>query len=98
MDIEEVMGLLALLALVVFPALALTVRLSLKPIVEAIVRLREAFVGSDLPASQARIARLEGEVRELKAEVERLAEVEEFYARLREPGTAPSLPPRDPSA
>lgn len=83
MDFEELMGLLVLLALVVFPALALTIRLALKPIVESIVRLREAFMSTPrAPGDVARIARLEQEVKELRAEVQRLGSVEEFYGEL----------------
>lgn len=85
MGFEELMGLLALLALVVFPALALTIRLALKPIVESIVRLREAFMSTPQPPGDvARIARLEEEVKELRAEVQRLGSVEEFYGQLTE--------------
>ena len=43
MRTEEIIGVLAFLSLVFIPALALTARFAMKPIVESIVKLREAF-------------------------------------------------------
>ena len=96
MRFEEFIGLLVLLALVVFPALALSLRLALKPIVESIVRLREAFVSTpQIPGDAARMARLEEEVTRLRAEVERLGSLEEFYGELAESTERPPLPDPD---
>jgi hypothetical protein len=74
---------LLLLMFIVFgaPALALTARLAIKPILEAIDRFREGVaVSSRLP--DARVQALEAEVGRLSKEVERLSEAEAFHRQL----------------
>jgi hypothetical protein len=92
MDAEEIMGLMALIALVIIPALALTARFAMKPIVESIVQLRKAFNDNKEPPSidTAQLAMLEREVADLRREVEQLKSVREFEHALH-PGAARQL-------
>ncbi len=83
MQVDEIAGILALLALVVVPALALTARFTLKPIVEAIIGLREGLMGRrpDEDVHQ-RLAVIETELAELGSAVRRLADIHEYDRKL----------------
>ncbi len=69
MDRRELFSYIFLVVVLGIPALAVSARIALRPIVEALVRLREEFsrVGSD-----ARTAVLEAEVGHLRAETDAL--------------------------
>ena len=74
---------LLLLMFIVFgaPALALTARLVIRPILDAMDRLRDGVANSArLP--DARVQALEAEVVRLAKEVERLSEAEAFHRQL----------------
>jgi hypothetical protein len=74
---------LLLLMFIVFgaPALALAARLAIRPILDAIDRLREGVAGSArLP--DPRVQALESEVTRLSREVQRLSESEAFHRQL----------------
>ena len=92
MRVDELMGLMALTALVVIPALALTARFAMKPIVESILQLRKAFNDNkDTPSvDSAQLAMLEREVADLRREVEQLKNVREFEHALN-PGATRQL-------
>jgi sirohydrochlorin ferrochelatase len=92
MDAEEIMGLMALIALVIIPALALTARFAMKPIVESIVQLRKAFNENKEPITvdPAQLALLERELADLRRDVEQLKNVREFEHAL-QPGAARQL-------
>ena len=65
------------------PALALTIRLTMKPLLETIDRFREgATVSARLP--DPRVDALEAEVNRLNDEVQRLSEAEAFNRQLLE--------------
>lgn len=66
------------------PILGLTARFALKPIVESIVRLREAFNQDALSSgvSPEEVVRLEQEIGELREQVHRLTEAAEFDRKL----------------
>jgi hypothetical protein len=82
---EDIVAIISLTVLIGLPVLAISTRIALKPVVEAIVRLREGL-NSDSAALQARrFERLEAEVDGLRDEVERLREAEEFQRRLQAP-------------
>jgi len=84
-------GVLAIIFCVVcVPVLGITARLALKPIVDAIVRLRESSGMAQLSESVAgRVVALEDEVRHLRSTVGRLEETVEFQQKLlAAPGTA----------
>jgi len=94
MRTEEIIGVLAFLSLVFIPALALTARFAMKPIVESIVKLREAF---NLPVGPnqdnfLQIERLEREVAELKRDVEQLQVEREFDKQLLRKTSPQQLP------
>jgi hypothetical protein len=74
MDTEEMLIVMGSIVLVFIPALALTARFALKPIVEAIIRLREGFTSTPREvASDQRLLRME---QQLSALQRRLDEVE----------------------
>ncbi len=97
MPYDDIIRLVLVLVVVVLPCLAatvaLTARFALKPIVEAIARLREL---SAPPANQleSRVAGVEQELRQLRDGFERLATAVEFDSQLRagQPGNTPRLP------
>ena len=83
MDNEVAMVLVTFIVLGI-PILGLTARFALKPIVDSILRVREAFLEESrgLSVDPADVERLEAEVRELRQEVRRLTEAAEFDRKL----------------
>jgi hypothetical protein len=80
---QELAALIALLfagTIVLVPVLALSARFALKPVIEAIARLKQS--GSDATLQDRRIALLEAEVQHLGAAVQQFAEVEDFRRQL----------------
>ncbi len=68
-------------------AVGITARLTIRPIVEAIVRLRESFPAPSASAlSAGRLAELEAEVSSLRQAVTQLAEEAAFDRQLRDLG------------
>jgi ubiquinone biosynthesis protein UbiJ len=93
---EDIFRYVLLSAVVIVPALGITARFALRPIVDAVVRLREAMAES---GSTALAQALAVEVRELRAEtatlrdeVARLSTIEAFHRQLQQPH-AGELPP-----
>lgn len=87
----------ALVGVLVIPALGFTARFALKPIVEAIIRLKEAFPAAAIaPQQEQRLASLEAELHQVHALLERVLERREFDAQLS--GTADRAPARLPGA
>jgi hypothetical protein len=77
-----VMGMLAVL----IPVAGLTARFALKPIVEAIARMREGQNGQqELSLLQQRVALLEQQVQNVEHTVDRVAEEREFNRQLAAP-------------
>jgi hypothetical protein len=76
------------------PVLGITARLALKPIVDAIVRLRESAGGGQLSGAVAgRVMELEDEVRQLRSTVGRLEETVDFQQKLLAAPEAAALTP-----
>lgn len=74
------------------PALALAARLTIRPVLEAIDRLREGVAVSSRLADP-RVDTLQAEVIRLSKEVQRLSESEAFHRQLLEtPSDDPKLP------
>jgi hypothetical protein len=72
MDITDLMGILAAIVIFFIPALAVSARFALRPIVEAIIRLREAFVDPpSRPQLEARLESIEAELRFVRQATER---------------------------
>lgn len=85
---EDIVAIIALTILVGIPVLAISARIALKPVVEAILRMKEGL-GGDTAALQARrFQRLEAELDGLRDEVEHLRDVAEFHRRLEAPGAS----------
>ena len=63
------------------PALAIAARLAIKPVLEAIVKVRDISAPAQ-PPDDPRIAALESYVNRLQLEVQRLSEAEAFTRQL----------------
>jgi hypothetical protein len=94
MDPGEMIVLCVAAVVVLAPVLAITSRIALKPIVDAIVRLRENAHGGALDgAVERRVLELEDEVSQLRAGMSRLEETVAFQQKLiAAPLTSGSLP------
>ncbi len=81
---EEWMIVLVTFFVVGVPVLGITARLAIKPLVESILRVREAFLEERRPviADAGEVQRLEREVDELREQVQRLTEAAEFDRKL----------------
>ncbi len=85
---------IAAVGIVLIPSIGLTARFALRPIVDAIVRLKDAFPAQApgfTPQQEQRIAAVEDELRQLREGFERLASAVEFDTQLRA-GSAQRLP------
>jgi len=75
------------IVLIMIPVVGLTARMAMKPIVEAVVRLRESSgaggaASSDVLALQQRVAVLEQQLQGVESTVQHLAEVRQFDRQL----------------
>lgn len=87
MDFEDAAFLALMFVVFGVPAVAIAARLAIRPIVEAIVRLREVFVVAPGAApSEQRLARLEAEIEALRAAVASLSEEAAFDRQLQASG------------
>jgi len=101
MDVENFVKLAMVVSIFVLPALAITTRFALKPIVDAILRLKEGGVlpgassagAQEIPLLVAEVRQLRDEVAQLQQSVGQLQEVERFHRSLEAPA-----PPRALSA
>ena len=83
MEPKEAVLLLIMFIVFAVPALAITARMVLKPIVDAIVRLRESGGTQRLSDAVAnRVLELEDEVRSLRASVTTLEQTVDFQQKL----------------
>ena len=102
MEPNEVVKFMVICSVVVLPALAITARFALKPIVDAILRLKEGGVISTDNAGTLRevvieLQQLRAEVsdlatRDIEHRARRLRDVESFHAALREAPRTEALP------
>jgi hypothetical protein len=101
MDVDGIIKLMVVTAVVVVPALGVTIRFALKPIVEAIVRLKEGgVVSSDSTAMLAEVRQLRAElqhthdeVAQMRQELSRIQEAESFNLALRGGQESPAALP-----
>ena len=93
MDGGEIIGAMAVFAVLVVPSLGLTARFALKPIVESILRIRDGLDRQTPMVEDPRVASLQQEVLELRETVDRLSTAAEFDAQLRV-GAAPNALPK----
>lgn len=80
---EDIVAIIAMSLIVGAPVLALSARIAIRPVVDAIARLKETF--NEESAAALRLARLEDEVDRLRGEVRTLKEADEFQKQLRQP-------------
>ncbi len=79
------------------PAVALSVRIAARPLLEGLAHLRQAgHPALSVPAPDPRVEALQAEMTALRERVERLGAVEEFYAQLQAPGGATPVSVRTP--
>ena len=91
---EGIVAIIAGTTLVAIPLLAISARIALKPIAEAIARLRgDSGDPPEVRALQARrIADLEEEVDHLREEVRKVAEAQRFQEQLQTASDPQALP------
>lgn len=86
MGVDDIMELLLFVVLVVLPLLAVTMRLSLKPIVEAVIQLSEGLRGSRESRigheDTAALERMQEDLSELREKVAELEAANSFYRGL----------------
>ncbi len=86
-----------LFGIIVFgvPAVAISVRIAARPLLEGLAHLRQAgHPVAPAAAPDPRVDALQAEMSALRDRVDRLAAVEEFYAQLQAPaGASPASPP-----
>jgi hypothetical protein len=83
MDAKEFTQMAVVFAVVVVPALGLTMRFALKPFVDAILRLKEGGVlPSADPATAAELRIMREELLEMRQTVRRLEEADSFHREL----------------
>jgi hypothetical protein len=90
MNLEDSLGMVLLFLVFGIPALGLTARLAIQPVVEAILRLRESFAIPPSPVSDERLQRLEAEVGRIARAVERLQDAGDFERGLRSGSGSPA--------
>jgi len=104
MDSGDIIEIAMVFSLVVVPALGITARIVLKPIVDALVRLKEGGVlpssgvgsPSEMGLLREEIRQMRDEMAQLSGTVANLQEAQEFHRALRDPGQSqPQLPPAD---
>ena len=81
MDSDAIVGLVAVVGLILIPSLGLTARFALKPIIESMLKIREALDRSRAPAEDARLTALETRLGSLEDAVERIAAVKAHNGR-----------------
>jgi len=94
MPFDDLIKLMLVSSLVVLPALGLTVRFALRPIVDAILRLKEggvlspdssATLAAEIREMRAQLQHTHDEVAQVRQEMTRLQEAESFNLALRQP-------------
>lgn len=91
-DVTSVVAVVMGSLVVLIPIAGITARFALKPIAEAVARMKEAQGSTrELSLLQQRIDLLEQQIGVMESDLHRLREVQEFHARLKSPEDA-----RDP--
>lgn len=77
--------LFAIIGVVALPVFAASARVMLRAGADAVLRVREASPRAPAIEPPGQVAALQREVEELRAQVDRMAATESFYAQLRAP-------------
>lgn len=107
MPTDDIIELMLVCSLVVLPALGITARFAIKPIVDAILRLKEggvlpgdsaAAIDAEVRQTRAEVIALREEMAHVRLELARMKEAENFHAALREAPASAALPPSETPA
>jgi len=103
MPVDDIVKLCMIMSLIVLPALAVTARFALKPIVDAILRLKEGGVlpssassvaaGQDVALLTAEVRHLRDDVAQLQQSVAQLQDAETFHRSLTERAAPSQIAP-----
>ena len=96
---EEIIIFMAMVVLVFIPALAITARFTLNPLVDAILRLREGLGGNAVrpqPEAEERLRRIEADLAEVRVLLAEVAEKSRFDRELGTGRREAALPMGDP--
>lgn len=86
-DLTAIVAIVMGMLVVLIPVAGVTARFALKPIVEAIARMRESqAAGQEVGLLERRVALIEQQVQQIDGSVDRLSEASEFDRKL---GAAP---------
>jgi hypothetical protein len=96
MDTHDIIQSLIVVSVVVVPALGITARFALKPIVDAILRLREGGVlpgPTDATTHQltSQVLEMRGEIAAIQRQLTEMRDAADFHRALQQPPT-PTLP------
>lgn len=85
-DVTAVMGVIMGSLVILIPIAGVTLRFAIKPIAEAMARIREGQrADREMALLQQRLDLLEQHLAGVESELHRLREVQEFHARLKAP-------------
>lgn len=85
-DVTSVVAVFMGTLMVIIPIAGLTLRFAIKPIAEAVARVREAdSTHREMSMMEQRVDLLERQLAALESDVHRLREVEDFHAQLKAP-------------
>jgi hypothetical protein len=98
-DLDKLAPLIAFLTcafILSIPVIAFSARFAIKPVVDALIRLREsnsndASLDRALAQQDRRLSLMEAELQHVSTTLERLAEAERFHAELAQPAARPVL-------
>ena len=91
---EDIVAILAGTVMVCIPLLAISARIALKPMVEAIVKLRGGETSESRALQARRIADLEEEIDDLRRDMQELQQTRRFDAQLEAgSGARAAVPP-----
>ena len=85
-DLTAVVAVVMGMLIILVPVAGLTLRFALRPIAEAMARIKEAQgAGREVAVMQQRIDLLERQLAGVESEMVRLREIQEFHAQLQSP-------------
>ena len=85
-DLTAVVAIVMAMGIILVPVAGLTLRFALKPIAEAMAKIKEAQgAGREVAVMQQRIDLLERQLAGMESEMARLREIQEFHAQLKAP-------------
>ncbi len=85
-DLTAVVAVVMGMLIILVPVAGLTLRFALKPIAEAMAKIKEAQgAGREVAVMQQRIDLLEQQLAGVESEMTRLREIQEFHAQLKAP-------------